>query len=71
MRIARIAWPGALYGASAPSQTFETIDETIVNPIDSEKVADVNVARLIDVGSYSHIPGFAISTGCLKGCESC
>ena len=56
--VARIARPVALYGASASAQTAETIDETIVNPIDFEEVGDVNVARLIDMGPYSHMPGF-------------
>lgn len=36
MRIAKIARPGALYGAAVSAQTFETIDDTIVNPIDCE-----------------------------------
>ena len=62
MWISRISRPGPLYDASASVQTSETIDETIVNPIDSGEVFDVNVASMIDMGYYSHIPGF-------RGCD--
>ena len=58
MRIARIATPEALYGASASAQTFEKIDETAISPVDSEEVTYVNIARSIDMESYSHMPCF-------------
>ena len=58
MRIARIARPGALYDASVSSQTFETIGEMAINPIDFDEAADVNVAKLIGSNYYSNITGF-------------
>ena len=58
MRIARIARPGALYDDSVSAQTFETIDESIINPIGVAEGGDVNIARVVDVDSYSRIPGF-------------
>ena len=51
MRIARIARPGALREASVSAQTFETVDEVVVNPIDFEEAGNVNGAKLIDVYS--------------------
>ena len=52
MRIARIARPGALCDASASAQTFGTIGESIVNPMDFEEVADVDiVSKVIEAES--------------------
>ena len=36
MRIGRIARPGAFCDASVEALTFETANETIINPIDFE-----------------------------------
>ena len=58
MRIARIARPGALYGALASAQTFETIEETTIHPIDFESISDVNMARATSAWNYPHMPGF-------------
>ena len=52
MRIARIARPVALYGATVSSKTFETID----GEIDFDEVADVSIPNVIDTESYSHMP---------------
>ena len=58
MRIARIARQVALYDASAPAQTCETVGETIKNPIDFDEVDTVNVAKLVGADSYPNMPGF-------------
>ena len=58
MRIARGSGPGALYGASAPAETFETIEESIINQSDIEEISDANSARAAEVERYSHMPGF-------------
>ena len=72
MWVARIERPGALYDASFPSQTSETAGETIINPIDFEEVADVDVSKLIGADSYAHMPGFGgINRKPPKGLESC
>ena len=57
MRISTIERPGALYGALVLSQTFETVGESIVMPIDSEEIGDMNSERDIGAGNYSHMPG--------------
>ena len=44
--------------SSVSAQTFETFGETVVNPIDFEEVADVNVAKSIEADPYSHMPCF-------------
>ena len=56
MRIARVARPGALYDEAALSRTSETTEEAIINPIDFDAIADVNLDRTIDAGDYSRIP---------------
>ena len=53
-----IARPGALCDESAPSQTFGTIGEAIVNPGDIDEVVAVNNDRAICMDPYSHMPGF-------------
>ena len=58
MRIARIARPGSLYGASASAQTFEAIQESVVSPSNFNEIADVNLARAANARNYPHIPGF-------------
>ena len=58
MRISRIAGPGALYDADVSASTPETIPDTIINPIDFEEIADVDVAKAIGANPHSHIPGF-------------
>ena len=63
MRIARIARPGALYGESAPSQSSEPIDETIINPRDFEEIRDVNISKVLETDSYSHMPRYGTSAG--------
>ena len=45
MWIARIARPGALYGASVASRTYGDVDRSLENPIDFEEVVDANVAN--------------------------
>ena len=58
MRIARIPRPGALYYAAVAAQTFEAIEETVINPTDREEVVDVDVAKAPGAKSYSQMPGF-------------
>ena len=43
--IDRIAGNDALYGASVAVQTFETIRDAIINPIDLADIADVNSTK--------------------------
>ena len=57
-RIARIARPGALCDASVSAQTFETSGEKLINPSDSDEIADVDLAKMIRSNSHSHIPCF-------------
>ena len=47
-----------MYDASVSARTSAAVGEAVVNPIDFEEVADVNVAKSIDADSYSHIPCF-------------
>ena len=58
MWISTISRPGALYGASASAQTFETIEESTINPSGFEEIIDVTLARAIGEENYSHMPGF-------------
>ena len=58
MLIARIAMPDALYGASVSAKTFESINESITNPIDFNDVVDVYLTKAIGGISHSHIPCF-------------
>ena len=58
MRVARFSRLGALYGAWDSAQTFETIAETSVNPIDFEEIVDEDIAMAGGAGNYSHVPGF-------------
>ena len=57
MRITRIARPDALYGASVSARTSETIEESIINPIDPDEVVDANLVRAKNTGKYSRMPG--------------
>ena len=71
MWIATIARPGALYGASASSQTFETIGGSIVNPSDSEEIVDVDFAMADDAENYSRMHGLGgVGRKFKKGCGS-
>ena len=56
--ICRTARPGALRDASVSAQTFETIDEEIISPIDFEEIADANLATVLGTNPNPHIPGF-------------
>ena len=58
IRISRIPIPDALYCASVAAQTFETVNETITNPIDCDDIVYVNVAKVIEAYTHDHIPGF-------------
>ena len=55
MRIARIARPEALYGASVLAQTFEAADEAILNPIDFDGIADLDLAKATGGIKNNHI----------------
>ena len=58
MRIARIARPDALYDASVSAQTCDTIDETIIYPIDIDEIDDLDLAKDLGANSHPRIPGF-------------
>ena len=58
MRSARIERPESLYDSSSSAKTFETIGESIINPIDFEEVADVNLTKELEAHSYSRLPDF-------------
>ena len=53
MRIASIARPGALYGASVSAQTSEAIG----NPSDFEEISDANMASAASAVDYPHMSG--------------
>ena len=58
MRTARISKTDAFYGASASAQNSEAIDEEVIDPIDLDEIADVNLTPAIDNIAHGHIQGF-------------
>ena len=50
--------PGALYDASVPAQTFETIEETITIPIELEEIVDADAAKVLETNPQPNIPLF-------------
>ena len=57
-RVAGIARPVALYGASVSAQNCEAIVKSIINPIDFGEIADANLAGAANAGNYPRMPGF-------------
>ena len=55
MRAARIARPDALYGASNSAQTLEGEERVIINPIDSDEIADVGISNATSDIRFPHI----------------
>ena len=58
IRISRIYGHGALYDASASSQTFGTIDEEIINPIDFDDIDAANLTKEIANITHKRIQGY-------------
>ena len=58
MRISRIANPCALYGASVSAQTFDSMDDAIINPIDFDAIAESHLEKAMATITHPHIPGF-------------
>ena len=53
----RIARHGDSYGAAVSAQTSESIDESIINPIDIEEIAEVNLTKSTGNIKHKHIQG--------------
>lgn len=59
MRIAPIAMPGSLYGASVSARTFEDVYRAIGNPIDFEEAISAGNTDGKGHRMFGRIPGFA------------
>ena len=55
MQIARIARPGALYGASVSARTFEEAGHAVLNMGGFKEIVDVNSTKATDNIQHPHI----------------
>ena len=58
IRIARIARPDALYGASVSAQAFGSVGESVINPNDFDAISVVNLTKDIRNITHNRIPCF-------------
>ena len=58
MRIARISRHCALYDASISAQTSEAAGHVVLNPIYSDEVIDVNMAKTTENPKFARIEGY-------------
>ena len=58
MRIARIARPGALYGASDAARTFEGVNRSLENQSVSDEVVGTNVNSEKENLKFGHVKVF-------------